>query len=93
MPRLFVLDVPEFAALPEVARKQSCFRISRAANHYWCLECDEEIVLSRRGLRLKPAVWFGVLTGGFDGEVIEFTRNVLRIAPHKQPQRDAQEAA
>jgi hypothetical protein len=93
MPRLFVLDVPEFASLPEVARSQSRYRVTQAANHYWCLECDDEIVLSRRGLRLKPAVWFGVLTGGFDGEIVEFTRNVLRIAAQKQPQRDAQEAA
>jgi hypothetical protein len=79
MPTIFVLDVPEFASLIELAAMRSGFRSHPVAAHYVAISADPELVLSRRGLRMKPAIWFGVLTGGFDGVVLEFSRNVLRI--------------
>jgi hypothetical protein len=79
MPRIFVLDVPEFAGLVELAQLRDGFVVKRLSASYLAVGHANEIKLSRRGLRLKPAVWFGLLTGGYEGRIVEYTRNVLRL--------------
>ena len=81
MTRIYVLNVPEFAALAEVARHNPAYRVTRGGDDYSIIECDGDIVLDRRALGFKPAIWYGALTGGIEGRIAEFGRDTLRIVP------------
>ena len=79
MPTLYLLDVPEFhAAAVALERAPDC-RLSRA-NGYVRVESDRDIVIERQGTDMNEAVWFGLTVAGFDGVVVEFTSDRLRIA-------------
>jgi hypothetical protein len=77
--RIFVLNVPEFASLAEAARRLPECRVEDAGD-YTMITSDAPIAFERRALGLKPAVWYGLFTGGLDGR-IEYERDVVRIAP------------
>jgi len=77
MPRLFVLDVPEFAPLLRDADK--AYRIVRA-HGYAAIAANDEIVIERNASGLGDAVWYGALTGGYEGRIAEFSADRLRIA-------------
>jgi hypothetical protein len=81
MTRIYVLNVPEFAALAETARRNPAYRVVRAGDDYTMIESDSDIVLDRRELGFKPAIWYGALTGGIEGRIAEFGRDTLRIVP------------
>jgi hypothetical protein len=76
---LYVLKVPEFLALAEVAKRNPACRVTDTHRGYLRIESREELVLSRKELGFKPAVWYGVLTAGFKGEIAEFGRDILRL--------------
>lgn len=80
MVAIYVLDVPEFRALVEEARRRGgdC-RVRDLPGGYIKIEHPVELVFERRQLGVKPAVWYGLLTGGLDGYIAEFGRDVLRI--------------
>ncbi|WP_369796451.1 hypothetical protein [Cupriavidus sp. amp6] len=42
---------------------------------------DEPLEFGRRALGLKPAVWYGLFTGGLDGKIERFDRDIVRIVP------------
>jgi hypothetical protein len=75
MPSLFVLDVPEFASLIAGAGDH---RVERRAG-YVLIEAAEKIVVERAKSGLGDAVWFGALTGGFEGRIMEFSADRLVI--------------
>ena len=76
MPRLFVLDVPEFA--PLIAGAGTDHRVERRAG-YALIEAAEKVVVERAKSGLGDAVWFGALTGGFEGRIVEFSADRLVI--------------
>jgi len=78
MPSLFVLDVPEFVAIVEAARNTPDVAVARHGA-YWHISAPQELRFSRRGLRMKPAVWWGMFTGGLVGRIAEMTPNFVRI--------------
>jgi len=78
---LNVLDVPEFAPLLSAVRADDNCRISGPANGYWRIRSRGPIVFERKPLGLVPAIWYGALSGGFDGEVQVFDRDRLEIVP------------
>ncbi|WP_427306088.1 hypothetical protein [Cupriavidus sp. H39] len=84
--RIFVLNVPEFAALTEAAQRMPACRLSQLGD-YTVIACDEPVEFGRRALGLKPAVWYGLFTGGLDGRIARFDRDIVRIVP-----RDAAQA-
>ena len=47
---------------------------------YTRIQTSGELEFKRKELGLKPAVWYGALTGGVVGRVVEFSRDTLRIA-------------
>lgn len=81
MVSIYVLDVPEFAALVVDAKRRNDCRVARARDHYYRIDSDGPIEFSRRTLGLKPAVWYGLFTGGLDGVIERFDRDVVRIIP------------
>lgn len=79
MPAIFVLDVPEFRALADVARTRPDLRVADVGLGYIRIEGDGEIVFDRKTLGFKPAIWYGAFTGGIDGRIAEFGRDTVRI--------------
>jgi hypothetical protein len=80
MVRIYVLDVPEFAPLVEVARRTPEYRVSERKRGYFTIESDGELRFARKELDFRPAVWYGAFTGGIEGRIVEFGRDVVRIA-------------
>ncbi len=78
---IYMVDVPEFQPLIEDARKRPECRVKRLDSTYIAIEADEPVEFSRRALGLKPAIWYGLFTGGLDGDIVRFDRDVVRIVP------------
>jgi hypothetical protein len=79
MPSIYVLDVPEFRCLLEEAGKLSRYRVTFAGRGYYKIESDTEMVFHRKHLGVKPAVWYGLFTGGLVGQIVHFDRDTVRI--------------
>lgn len=77
MATLYVLDVPEFAPLVEAAGKVNGVKLSRVKD-YVALKADE-LRISRKATGLRRAVWYGALTGGFEGSLRRFDDDELVI--------------
>ncbi len=82
---LYVLDVPEFLPVVEAARTKPECRITKSDKGYWRVEAPTEIVLNRREMQMKPAVWYGLFTGGMNGEIAEFGRDEVRVIGTNKP--------
>jgi hypothetical protein len=80
MPRIHVLDVPEFAGLVRCARKQPGVAVSEMRRGYITIAAERELTFERRKCGFKPATWYSCLCGGLDGIVTEFGRETLRIS-------------
>jgi hypothetical protein len=76
---LYVLDVPEFVPIVAAARQKPDCVVTRSGKGYWRIEAPTEIVLNRREMGLKPAVWYGIFTGGLNGEIAAFGRDEVRV--------------
>jgi hypothetical protein len=76
MPCLFVLDVPEFA--PLIAGAAAGHSVRRRAG-YAMIEAPDRIIVERAKSGLGDAVWFGALTGGYEGRIVEFSAERLVI--------------
>ena len=79
--RLFVPAVPEFAALAEAARRRPACQVSAPLPEYQLIESSEPLEFERKELGLKPAVWYGLFTGGVKGRIEVFDRERVRIVP------------
>ena len=77
---LCVLDVPEFDAIVRVLRAGGGVTVKRHGD-YHIAEAANEITLRRSDTGVGPAVWFGALTGGISGRIVEFSEDTLRLAP------------
>jgi hypothetical protein len=76
---VYVLDVPEFHEIVESARRRSECRLAKSEKGYYRIEADSEIVFNRKEMKMKPAVWYGLFTGGLNGEIAEFGREQVRV--------------
>ena len=79
MPRLFVLDVPEFAGLVTVAHADEDMTVSTARNGYIEIGSAKALVFDRRQAGFKPAVWYSCCSGGVEGVIAEYSLDTLRI--------------
>jgi catechol 2,3-dioxygenase-like lactoylglutathione lyase family enzyme len=79
--RLLVPAVAEFAGLVAAARTLPQARVSGPRDGYYAVEADTALEFHRRELQLKPAVWYGLFTGGLRGELEVFDRDTVRIGP------------
>lgn len=78
--RIFVPRVEEFAALVDDAAARPECRVERGSD-YTVIEADAPVEFRRKALGLKPAVWYGLFTGGLQGRIETFDRDVVRIVP------------
>lgn len=83
---VFVLDVEEFRPIASLAASQAdadpALRVVPPDRHgYYRLEAARELRLNRKALGFKPAVWHGILTGGFIGRIARFDNDELVIVP------------
>ena len=77
---LYVPRLEEFSSLVrEAAARPEC-RIT-ALEGYDLIEADAAIEFSRKSLGLKPAVWYGLFTGGVRGRIEVFDRDRVIVAP------------
>ena len=78
--RIYVPQLEEFAAIVQDAgKREECRVVRRGA--YDCIEADQPVEFRRKELALKPAVWYGLFTGGVQGHIREFDRDRVVIAP------------
>lgn len=78
--RLPVPRVDEFAPLVQAARRHPDCQV-REGTEYDLIEADGPVEFERKALGFKPALWYGMLTGGVHGRIERFDRDVLRIVP------------
>lgn len=79
MPKLYVLNVPEFEGLIESARNKPHCTIRSVGQSYRCIESDRPIQFVRREVGVGPAVWYGAFTGGIDGRLVDFGREEVTL--------------
>ena len=79
MPKVHVVDVPEFSGLVESAKRQDDLHVSDVRKGYVTISGEGELVFDRRDCGFKPALWYTCLSGGLDGAIIEYGRDTLRI--------------
>lgn len=78
--RIFVPRVREFASIVEDARARGDCRVE-AAGEYDRIESDGPVEFRRKTLGLKPAIWYGLFTGGVQGRIETLDRDCARIVP------------
>lgn len=78
--QIHVPAVPEFAALVDAARRRAGCRVIEGPMHH-VIEADAPVEFGRRELGLKPAVWWGLFTGGVRGTIESYDREHVRIVP------------
>ena len=80
MIKIFVLNVPEFAPLVQDATRQGLSVSSIRDGDYSVISSETDVRFERKRLGVKPAVWYGLFTGGVDGVIERFDRDSVRIA-------------
>ena len=78
---LYVLDVPEYAALMDACRRSEAYRIEGPSGGYWRVSSPTALVFQRKALGFVPALWNSALTGGYEGDIVAFDRDRLEIRP------------
>ena len=78
---LFIPDVPEFATISDMARSMPDCDVLGPTQGYHIIRSSAPISFDRRSLGLKPAVWYGIPTGGLVGKITRFDRDTLVIEP------------
>lgn len=77
---IYVPCVDEFAALVREASRSAECTVTRMGG-YDRIDADHPIEFRRADLGLKPAVWYGLFTGGLRGTIETLDRDRVRIAP------------
>jgi hypothetical protein len=75
---LYVLDIPEFAPLREIARVAG-MSVERTGSYWLCESSEPRVVLERAASPVRLAVWYAALTAGFDGTVVSHDDDRLLI--------------
>lgn len=75
--RVFVLDVPENAAVVETARNQPGARIGKAGS-YFVIECADSIVIDRRATGVRHAVWYSCVAAIYGCRITQWDKDAFR---------------
>lgn len=85
MPIIYVVDVPEFRPIVESARKKQGYSVNDPVKGYYRIETAGEMTFNRKEMQLPPAIWYGMFTGGMDGEIKSFGREEVTIIGTNKP--------
>ena len=77
---IFVPRLEEFASLTRAARERDDCTVTALDTHDR-IDAAGPVEFQRRALGLKPAVWYGLFTGGIRGRIEIFDRDRVVIAP------------
>ena len=78
---LFVPDVAEFSPVVAAARARDGCDLAGPVDGYHVIRSSGPISLDRKAMGLKPAIWYGIPTGGLLGRISKFDRDTLIIEP------------
>jgi catechol 2,3-dioxygenase-like lactoylglutathione lyase family enzyme len=78
--RIYVPKVDEFATIVNDAAGRSDCRVD-SIDGYDCIEAGGPLEFQREVLGMKPAVWYGLFTGGVQGRIEVLDRDRVVIAP------------
>ena len=85
MIEVHVLDVPEFRPMIDTMRDKEDVTVSGPTKGYWKIQAPTELRFNRKAMKMKPAVWYGIFTGGLNGEVAEWGREEVRVIGTNRP--------
>lgn len=85
MIEVHVIDVPEFRPMVETMRDKPTVTISGPVKGYWTISAHDELTFDRKAMKMKPAVWYGIFTGGLNGEITHWGRSEVRVVKTSQP--------
>lgn len=85
MIEVHVIDVPEFRPMVETMRENPAAEIEGPVKGYWTIRASTELRFSRKAMKMKPAVWYGIFTGGLNGEIAEWGRDEVRVIGTNKP--------
>jgi hypothetical protein len=77
--RIFLPDIPEFGVLVKAAEELENCLVEASRHGYWQITAQHELRLERKAMKLGPALWNSLLSGGFEGEIQEYGRDHLVI--------------
>lgn len=78
MAAIYLLDVPEFQPIATSARKQG-LTVTTLRSGYIRLQSPGVLELRRKPTGVKLPVWFGAPTGGLEGRIDLFDKDLLRV--------------
>ena len=78
-PGIFVPALAEFASLIDVAKRDGECKVSQPSPDYYLIEGKTALEFRRRELGLKPAVWYGLFTGGLRGRIDAYDKDRVRV--------------
>ncbi|AWV05648.1 VOC family protein (plasmid) [Burkholderia sp. JP2-270] len=78
-PGMFVPALAEFASVVDAARQNAEYRVSQPSSDYFLIEAQSALEFDRRALGMKPAVWYGLFTGGLRGRIEAFDKDRVRV--------------
>ena len=78
---IYVPKVEEFSALVRSAETQAGCTVSSDHPVYHIIRSNAPIEFRRKALGLKPAVWWGLFTGGIHGCIESYDRDQVRLVP------------
>ena len=78
MAAIYLLDVPEFQPIATSARQQG-LTVTMLRSGYIRLQSPGVLELRRKPTGVKLPVWFGAPTGGLEGRIDIFDKELLRV--------------
>ncbi|MDV7090594.1 hypothetical protein GXW84_33305 [Rhodococcus sp. IEGM 248] len=80
MTTLFVLDVPENAAVAEVAGRNPAVTVDHVGP-YFRIASDSAIVIDRRATGCRHAVWYSSVAGLAGSRITQWDKDAMRVEP------------
>jgi len=59
--------------------------VSAVKKGYYKITATGEVTFNRKEMQMKPALWFGMFTGGLNGEIKSFGRDEVTVIGTNTP--------
>lgn len=87
MIEVHVIDVPEFRPMIDTMLDKPDVTVTKPQKGYWKIHSQNELIFNRKAMKMKPAVWYGIFTGGLNGYITDWGREEVRIVADKESTR------